>query len=601
MNLKCISLGCFYSLISIFSVQSQIAPPYHNQLLGGSEFVIKHRPDIADSAFQVQFRVNKPCHNCSGFGYGLGVEGILSFTDTCNYKFQNYNVMFFSNAGGVGQGSQLYVNPYSGDSLQKPIFKSCQTYPPINVIPPSYLNIGAPIQDTFSLLLDYWYDTILYLPEKCGKWQVVNYAGMNNGNTHWTILGRSGYSIATNIDTNDYINYAPPSYWAWDNRGVTHINTLVSNSSPYFLSQPTAIFRRNIPSVYKQQAIDPDGDSLVFSSIHLVYHDTVWGLHSQSWWDPFIPQNQNLTGCWAAPAPDSTQSGLRRIPGYNCIPGMGNLPNCPRYDPVYNPFDTDSTFNLNPATGEITFVAKSSPQFVHLLLKCDEYRNGVWVGAVNRRVNFFIFDSINQVEPILTVDTAALVNVTMDSNYVFRTYPNQFISIPYHVKGAPVVSFLKVKDNHAISIPGATMQYQNQITDSVHGMFNWNIGINDTGWYYVLIDVEDSACATSPYINNYNYLFKINVDKKYAPAPDGIREIEKPITKFNIYPNPSKGSIYVKGAVQTADIPYKIANILGEILLQGRTKVGLPISVKQIPSGIYFMQVANEMHRFVKE
>ena len=61
-------------------------------------------------------------------------------------------------------------------------------------------------------------------------------------------------------------------------------------------------------------------------------------------------------------------------------------------------------------------------------------------------------------------------------------------------------------------------------------MFNWNIGINDTGWYYVLIDVEDSACATSPYINNYNYLFKINVDKKYAPAPDGIREIEKPIT-----------------------------------------------------------------------
>ncbi|MBK8145436.1 MAG: T9SS type A sorting domain-containing protein [Bacteroidetes bacterium] len=164
-----------------------------------------------------------------------------------------------------------------------------------------------------------------------------------------------------------------------------------------------------------------------------------------------------------------------------------------------------------------------------------------------------------------------------------------------------MVSFLKVKDNHAISIPGATMQYQNQITDSVHGMFNWNIGINDTGWYYVLIDVEDSACATSPYINNYNYLFKINVDKKYAPAPDGIREIEKPITKFNIYPNPSKGSIYVKGAVQTADIPYKIANILGEILLQGRTKVGLPISVKQIPSGIYFMQVANEMHRFVKE
>lgn len=254
---------------------------------------------------------------------------------------------------------------------------------------------------------------------------------------------------------------------------------------------------------------------------------------------------------------------------------------------MYNPFDTDSTFNLNPATGEITFVAKSSPQFVHLLLKCDEYRNGVWVGAVNRRVNFFIFDSINQVEPILTVDTAALVNVTMDSNYVFRTYPNQFISIPYHVKGAPVVSFLKVKDNHAISIPGATMQYQNEITDSVHGMFNWNIGINDTGWYYVLIDVEDSACATSPYINNYNYLFKINVDKKYAPAPDGIREIEKPITKFNIYPNPSKGSIYVKGS--SSDRPsYKIANILGRDFIARKNEAG----------SSYFCQANTKWHLF---
>ena len=496
-------------------INAQLDPFLNYQMVGGSEIILIHRPDIGDTAYQVRFRINRPCHSCANNQYGFTSPNVLSFTDTCNYKYQNFNVTYFAGVNSNNKHAQLFINPYTGDSLQVPLYKQCAAgYPPIQLQPPGYQLIIAPIQDTFLLLRDYWYDTIIFLPEKCGKWQVVNYGVAYNGFVNFAVGGFAGYSIGTNVDTTDFFDYGITG-WSYDQRGVTQINTLVPNSNPYFLSLPTGIYRKGVPAVYKQNPIDPDGDSLVFKSIDLVYYDTVWKWKPQSYWQPFIPHLKSGIPYYLGI--DSVEGGLRKVPGgYACVPGTGPYPSCNRYDPVYNPFDTDSTFYLNPSTGDISFTAQSSPQFVHLLLQCDEYRNGTWVGAVYRRVNFFIFDSLYAPEPLLAVDTTNLQNCFMDSNYVFRTCPNQAISIPYTIKGTANVSFLKAKDNHSIAIPPSSIVYQNQNTDSIHGLLTWTTTQADTGWHYILITVSDSACAQSPYIQEYTYQFKIYVTNNWA-------------------------------------------------------------------------------------
>jgi len=107
---------------------------------------------------------------------------------------------------------------------------------------------------------------------------------------------------------------------------------------------------------------------------------------------------------------------------------------------------------------------------------------------------------------------------------VFRTCANQTIQIPFSLVGTKYESYLRARDNHSISLPNATISYQNQITDSVYTTIHWNVG-NDTGWHYVFFQVADSACALSPYIQEYTYLFKIYVssqEKLYAHADTSI-------------------------------------------------------------------------------
>jgi hypothetical protein len=449
-----------------------------------------------------------------GAGYNPTPPNYLSLTDSCAFRNNNLNYFYFGNVNVLNNNPLFYANPYTGTNPSQYIFKTCQpNYPPVVFTNSAEYNIAQPIADTFALLREYWYDTIVYLPEKCGMWQAVNYGGLVNGNVHHSPLGNPRASMGTNIDWTNVNNNPGASLISYEQRGLAQINTAVSNSNPYFLSYPTAIFYRGIPSVYKQNGIDPDGDSLVYSSIHLVYHDTVHHHQPQSFWEPFIWQNQISNGNVPPynPPVDSAQSGLRKIPGYACIPGTGTLPSCLRYDPVYNPFDTDSTFHINPSTGEVTFTAQSPNQFVHLLLRCDEYRNGVWVGAVSRRVNFFIFDSTYYTLPNFYIDSSNLVNCFMDTPYVFYACKNQVLTIPFVTKSPLSTSFLNVKDNHGLSIPTSLLTYQNNSTDSVRGTLQWTPGNADTGWHHVLVTVSDSSCNISPYIREYSYLLRIYV------------------------------------------------------------------------------------------
>ncbi|MFZ4754310.1 MAG: hypothetical protein ACOYLG_13285, partial [Chitinophagaceae bacterium] len=449
MVLRLLGIFVFLNILQVKLCYTQ--PTYAINTYGGTEFIFKHRPDISDTTYQLLFRKNLAWYrySASGVGYLLGTNPNINLVDTCNYKYQpiSFNL--------VDNNPLLSINPFSGDSASKRIFPVCNSSFPDTVITPwgsSGGNIHSGFKDTFELIRDYWHDTIIHLPEKCGLWQVVqgalslipNDCGYSGSGLN--PIGTFHYS-GTNVDTSWYFGYGTSK--GVTHTGITQINTLFPNSSPYFLSYPTLVTVKNVSTFYSMNAVDPDGDSLSFSSVNMVFPDTVQGDHPASYFSPWVPFRQCV---WYGPTYNDTTTTCFRTQKYNCIPGTGVLPNCIRYDAVHNPFDTDSTFLLNPATGDFSFTAKSAYQSAKLIIRCDEYRNGVWLGSVYRHIQVHVIDSMFYSQPSLRIDTANLVNCSYDSNYVFRACAGAPISIPFDALGINNVSQLKVRDNHNFSL-----------------------------------------------------------------------------------------------------------------------------------------------------
>ncbi|MFZ4754226.1 MAG: hypothetical protein ACOYLG_12845, partial [Chitinophagaceae bacterium] len=332
------------------------------QVQGGSEFRFLHRPDISDSTYQIFLRKNWTWHGdgASNVTYSFGGNVLISLVDTCSLRFKPISLPIYWESTTIFN-PLLALNPNTGDSASKRIFQVCNSVYPDSIVKfstpgPIYNNAIGEIQlgfkDTFELLRDYWYDTIIHLPEPCGLWQVHNggfaslslpqYCGYGSTLTPFG----TGSWWGTNVDSAYVPTYAQgmtPGVGGQIHNGVTQINTTIPNSSPYFLSQPTAVFIRNVPSFYAMNAVDPDGDSLSFSSISLVFPDSAQGNRPMSHFLPWAPFRYCID--YTSPNWDTTMTCFRNIL-YKCPPGSF-YPNCTRYDPVYNPFDTDSTFQLN--------------------------------------------------------------------------------------------------------------------------------------------------------------------------------------------------------------------------------------------------------------
>ena len=128
-------------------------PPLTRQLFSGSEVVFKKRADISDSTYQLFFGVVTPCQSCTGLGYALGNPvPLLVLHDTCNFVNQYYLSPYLNAA------SLLASNPFTGESLQKRIFKVCPPGYPEYLTGPLFNQVINPgFKDTFEVLKQYYY------------------------------------------------------------------------------------------------------------------------------------------------------------------------------------------------------------------------------------------------------------------------------------------------------------------------------------------------------------------------------------------------------------------------------------------------------------
>ncbi|MCO6495494.1 MAG: BspA family leucine-rich repeat surface protein [Bacteroidetes bacterium] len=111
--------------------------------------------------------------------------------------------------------------------------------------------------------------------------------------------------------------------------------------------------------------------------------------------------------------------------------------------------------------------------------------------------------------------------------------------------------------------------------------------------YYQLVD-------SNPKKLNYYRLRQVDYDGKSELSP--IRFVEFPINlyqPFTIYPNPTTGLTKIEGKVGEE---YKITDVQGRLVMQGKLeKRILEIDLSGLVSGIYFINIAGQVNKIVKE
>lgn len=80
--------------------------------------------------------------------------------------------------------------------------------------------------------------------------------------------------------------------------------------------------------------------------------------------------------------------------------------------------------------------------------------------------------------------------------------------------------------------------------------------------------------------------------------------IETNTNGFAVYPNPANGVLVVEtchGASLQTNAEYRIANMMGQTLLQGTINCeNQQIDINTLPAGMYFLTVEGETMKFVK-
>lgn len=308
-------------------------------------------------------------------------------------------------------------------------------------------------QDPSSILPgfhEWWYACILTLPQKCNSWTFSAYAQSRN-------------VTLVNIPAVDlYVE-------------TTFDNTIPgadSNSSPYFSIKPIPYVCLNAPYSFNNGAVDPNGDSLVTDIIQ-----------------PLQPASLTCTSPSGMPI------------GFNGA--------SPPYNLINNPLQTNLTFNINNATGQMNFTPGALGAYA-LATRVREYRNGKLLGHIIRDVQVQVLTCTAPPPQLNPPPSANIIGgVWMDDKV--NGCVNQPLNFCFDVTCPDTDEIFIVGDNHTSSVPNATVTYSNQGEDSVRGCFSWTPGPNDAGDKTFIVTIKDSTCRPPGVMLFYTKIIPIKI------------------------------------------------------------------------------------------
>jgi hypothetical protein len=566
-------------ILTSFTLKSQ---PTQFTAGGSQQLYWNWRPDISDSSYEFVLETYNTVYfsslnTCSRVG--------IYYWNECTYTKPYFNCTI------TGPGVATCANDLLFDTLFKVTPGTGEFDSLCGYVNP--YNVGmSGIADTYTRTspnrFKVRYKGILTLPEKCSKWHFsigdINPFDCNGTGdvSYRTSNKKATGSVAafekTNIDSFVYKGYINGINTIPVNLGSIHMVTLnnldfQNNNSPRCLNPPLYISPIGQKSTVSPAPFDPDYDSLDICIADTIFSNDLPNIFPTSNWQLFLMQNANgeyssdlfIYKNWFAPLPGQT--------GTNPL----------RYDAKYNPFDTDSTFQLDPQTGEVSFVAQSE---MHPLLffSIKDYRNGILASETFYFNQFTVLPS-NRPLSTFHLDTTTLNGGVLLPSGRIRAFHNTPLSFEYDIKLNVAAGHLVVQTTADSTLPGnASCQIINNRTDSVRCKFSWTPDNSANGLYSFYTQARDSNCVVpfAQYTQVYTHPIEV------GPYFLGVRESNERLG-LEIIPNPNSGQFLLRSSSTLHEID--ILDLSGKPILELRnlnTK-SLQLDLSTISPGTYFV------------
>ncbi|MEM7035492.1 MAG: T9SS type A sorting domain-containing protein [Bacteroidota bacterium] len=242
------------------------------------------------------------------------------------------------------------------------------------------------------------------------------------------------------------------------------------NSSPVFTSSPVPYICADQPYCYNHGAVDPDGDSLVYS----------------------------LTNPLDGPSPGNPI-------GYTS----------PLLD-AQNPLFDNNGVTFDSLTGSLCVnpVDTTPAQVIVIAVQVQEYRNGVLIGTTTRDIQLQVLTCANQQPRLNPQDVTNLVGgVRVDSNSI-EICPNVPLSFDIIADDINVLDQVTMATNLGLAIPGATFNASG--TNPVTGTISWTPTVADVGFHNFTVTIQDDGC---PILGSQIFNFDITVVPSTEASP----------------------------------------------------------------------------------
>ncbi len=298
---------------------------------------------------------------------------------------------------------------------------------------------------------EWWYTGNFTIPTTCSLWK---------------------FSVAINARNNAILNLVNPGAQSLFVEAIFDNSVSQNNSSPYFSNPPIPYCCINQPFSFNSGTIDPDGDSLSFESIQ----PRTSGLAC-----PLTPANINYV---VPPLP------------------------APPFTPL-NPFPTGLTFNVNPSTGALNFNATATGAYV-ITVRVSEYRAGVFIGSVMRDLQIVV-QNCTTPSPVYGIDSLTVLGGQLVGGVV-QGCATDTLNFCFDLTSTNPLAVLVPTSNAAVSVPGATIVYQNSLTDSIRACLSWPTTLLDTGLHILTITVKDSTCAPPGILVSNTFSIPIHIN-----------------------------------------------------------------------------------------
>ena len=283
-----------------------------------------------------------------------------------------------------------------------------------------------------------------------------NDGGTQQGTEQWVYRGTVSLpagciwtaSYGTCCRSSAITNLQSPGSAGTNVTATVNTNIVVCNNSVQFYNTPIIYTCDSTLSSYNHGAVDPDGDTLVFS-LSSPQDNPAANL-------PFVIGN-------------SVTNPLQLLPG--------------------------TTFQFDSTTGQMIFTpADNVGQVAIVAMKVEEIRNGIVIGTTFREVQIVVLTNCNNDPPGIDSSGVQGTAITINGSSL-ELCRGSFASFELIIQD-PNGDSLTVTSNIISAIPGAVVNYSidNSVVDSVILTFTVN-SINLTpGTYPFVINVNDNAC-----------------------------------------------------------------------------------------------------------